>query len=199
MSAQSQNKVEEKRATGETDVSVSLVVDGSGKVGIDTGIGFLDHMLTLFCVHGRFDLGVKAKGDTQVDFHHTVEDVGIVLGDAIKKALSLRKGVRRYGNAVIPMDETLASVTLDLSNRPYLVFKVPFVSATVGGFDTQLFGEFFRALVTRAGITCHIQVPYGANDHHMIEAVFKAFGRALAAAMEIDPKAPDVFSSKGVL
>ncbi|MDI6796398.1 MAG: imidazoleglycerol-phosphate dehydratase HisB [Desulfatibacillaceae bacterium] len=199
MSAQSQNKVEESRTTGETAVSVSLLVDGNGQTKIDTGIGFLDHMLTLFCVHGRFDLAVTAKGDTQVDFHHTVEDVGIVVGDAIKKALSLRRGVRRYGSAVIPMDEALASVALDLSNRPYLVFIVPFACPTVGGFDTQLFKEFFRALVTRAGITCHIQVPYGANDHHMIEAVFKAFGRALAVAMEIDPKAPEVFSSKGVL
>jgi imidazoleglycerol-phosphate dehydratase len=199
MSAKSSDMIEEKRTTKETDVYVALRADGKGNADIATGIGFLDHMLTLFCVHGRLDLAVKAKGDTEVDYHHTVEDVGIVLGDALKKTLAGRKGVRRYGSALVPMDEALASVALDLSNRPYLVFKVPFASATVGGFDTQLFSEFFRALVTRAGITCHIQVPYGANDHHMIEAVFKAFGRALAAAMEIDPHAPEVFSSKGVL
>ncbi|MEW5736534.1 MAG: imidazoleglycerol-phosphate dehydratase HisB [Thermodesulfobacteriota bacterium] len=194
-----ENLFQSARKTRETDVAVSIRVPGQGKAEVSTQVGFLDHMLTLFAVHGMFDLSVAATGDTHVDFHHTVEDVGITLGDALFAAVKDRTGFARYGNAVVPMDEALAEAAVDLSRRPYLVFEVPFVNQAVGGVETQLFREFFRAVVVRAQMTLHLRVPYGKNDHHMIEAVFKAFGRALAAALAPDPRVTGVLSSKGVL
>ncbi|SHL00458.1 imidazoleglycerol-phosphate dehydratase [Desulfatibacillum alkenivorans DSM 16219] len=187
------------RTTKETQVEIALNLDGTGEVQVDTGIGFFDHMLTLFGCHGRFDLKIKAVGDLEVDLHHTVEDVGLVLGEVFKKALGDGAGIRRYGFSVVPMDEALAQVALDLSGRPFLVFSVPFAGPSIGEFDTQLPQEFFRAFVNKAGATCHIQVPYGENDHHMIEAVFKAWGRALRQAASIDPDVRGIPSTKGVL
>lgn len=191
--------VTKTRKTKETQVSVSLRINGTGETDISTGAPFLDHMLVLFAAHGLFDLGIRASGDTDVDFHHTVEDVGLVLGEALSEALGDRAGLRRYGQAGIPMDEALAQVALDLSKRPFLVFNVPFSGPSINGFDTQLFKEFFRALVQRGGLTCHILVPYGENDHHKIEAAFKAFGRALDLATQKDSRVQGVPSSKGVL
>ena len=188
-----------ERATRETRVRAALKIGGAGRAEMATGIGFLDHMLTLFAVHGRFDLLVAASGDTHVDFHHTVEDVGIVLGDALGKAIGDGAGLSRYGHAVVPMDEALAEVSVDLSRRPFLVFDAAFAGERIGDFDTQLFEEFFRALAHRAGITLHVLVPYGKNDHHRIEAVFKAAGRALSLAFAPDPRGGGVPSSKGVL
>ncbi len=191
--------VAKSRATKETEVSVAFKIDGRGEAEVSTGVPFLDHMLTLFAVHGLFGLSVKATGDTEVDFHHTVEDVGLVLGDALSEALGARKGLVRYGFSVVPMDEALAQVSIDLSKRPFLVFQVPFSGPSIKDFDTQLPKEFFQALVTRGGLTCHVNVPYGENDHHMTEAVFKAFGRALDQATRSDPRVEGVPSSKGVL
>lgn len=188
-----------KRATSETNVRVILNIDGSGKADVSTGIGFLDHMLILFAHHGRFDLEVKASGDIDVDLHHTVEDVGLVMGEAFKKAIGGAKGIKRYGHAVVPMDEAIALVTVDVSGRPFLVFNVDFTGPAIGEFDTQLPCEFFRAFANKANMTCHIQVPYGENDHHIIEAVFKAWGRALGQAALIDPAIQGVLSTKGVL
>jgi imidazoleglycerol-phosphate dehydratase len=188
-----------QRRTGETDVSVKIDLDGSGRVEISTGIPFFDHMLTLFGAHGLFDLSVTAVGDLQVDYHHTVEDVGIVLGNAVSRALGDRRGIRRYGHAVTPMDETLAEVALDLSNRPYLSFRVPAPLSSPGPFDAGLAKEFFRALSTRGGMTLHVDVRYGENEHHVIESVFKAFGRALRQAAAPDPRVEGVPSTKGAL
>jgi len=187
------------RKTKETDVRVSIRVNGSGQTDISTGAPFLDHMLVLFAVHGLFDLSIHAVGDTDVDYHHTVEDVGLVLGETLAEALGDRASLRRYGHAVIPMDESLASVAVDLSKRPFLVFNVPFASPFISSFDTQLFKEFFRALAQKGGLTCHINVLYGENDHHKIEAAFKAFGRALDQATQEDSRVRGVPSSKGVL
>lgn len=186
-----------KRETKETSIQMELDLDGTGTGNIATGIPFFDHMLTLFTVHGFFDLTVKAKGDLEVDFHHTVEDIGLVLGELLSEALGDRKGIRRYGSAVTPMDETLATVSLDLSNRPYLVYNVPSVGHTGSGFDVQLAGEFFRAFAVKGGITLHINVQYGENEHHVIEAVFKSLGRALDEAVAFDERIKDVRSSKG--
>lgn len=188
-----------KRKTAETDITLKLSVDGSGKSGIDTGIGFLDHMLTLFSKHGLFDLEVRAQGDLQVDCHHTVEDIGIVLGQALKDALSRKEGIRRYGTSVVPMDETLASVSLDLGGRPYLVCNIGFSSECAGGMDTGLVEEFFRAVSVNAGMNIHINVHYGSNNHHIIEAVFKAFARALDEATRTDARIDGVMSTKGTL
>ncbi|MEJ5347289.1 MAG: imidazoleglycerol-phosphate dehydratase HisB [Desulfosoma sp.] len=188
-----------ERKTQETAISVKIVLDGTGMVDVDTGLPFFDHMLTLWAVHGLFDLTLRAQGDLEVDGHHTVEDVGICLGQALSKALGDRKGLRRYGTAFIPMDEALAQVSLDLSNRPYLVYRVPSLAERVGTFDSELVPEFFRALCQNGGITAHILVPYGANTHHILEAVFKAFGRALDEAASLDPRRSAVPSSKGVL
>ncbi|MGI6668637.1 MAG: imidazoleglycerol-phosphate dehydratase HisB [Acetivibrionales bacterium] len=188
-----------KRKTAETDITVRLAVDGSGKSDVDTGIGFFDHMLTLFSKHGLFDLEVKANGDLQVDCHHTVEDVGIVLGQALKDALGRKEGIRRYGTSVIPMDETLASVSVDIGGRPYLVCNIDFTSESVGGMDTGLVEEFFRALAVNAGMNIHINVHYGSNNHHIVEAVFKAFARALDEAVGIDSRIDGVMSTKGTL
>ncbi len=188
-----------ERATMETSISVEICLDGAGAADLCTGVPFLDHMLTLFAVHGLFDLKVKAQGDLEVDAHHTVEDIGISLGQALSKALGDRKGITRYGNFTIPMDEALASVSLDLSNRPFLVYDTPPMAERTGDFETQLVPEFFRAFCQHGGITLHIRILYGANTHHMIEAAFKAFGRALAAAVSPDPRRKGIPSSKGAL
>ena len=192
-------KAEIARKTSETDVALTLLIDGKGASKITTGIGFLDHMLTLFAKHGRFDLELSASGDLHVDSHHTVEDVGIVLGQALKEALGDKKSISRYGTSFVPMDEALAMVSLDISGRPYLVFDVSFSNDRVGEMDTELFEEFFRALAFNAGITLHIKELHGGNNHHIIEAVFKAFGRALAEAAEVDGRIEGVLSTKGIL
>ncbi len=189
-----------ERNTSETRIRMEFNLDGKGKAtSVSTGIPFFDHMLSLFAVHGFFDLSVEAKGDLEVDHHHTVEDLGLVLGEAIRKALGDRKGIRRYGNATTPMDETLGTVTLDLSNRPFLVFNVPSSLLQSGNSLTCLSKEFFRALSTRGGITLHVNVVYGENEHHIIESVFKSLGRALNEASCLDPRISDVRSSKGTL
>jgi imidazoleglycerol-phosphate dehydratase len=188
-----------ERKTKETQISVNLNLDGTGKHQVATGIGFFDHMLTLFSVHGLFDLKVAATGDIEVDFHHTIEDVGLVLGDALTKALGDRKGICRYGHAMIPMDDSLAQVAVDLSNRPYMVFRLPEKMPLQNGMDASLAKEFFRAVAQRAGMNLHIEVAYGENWHHMVEAVFKGFARALRAAVALDSRMPEVPSSKGSL
>jgi imidazoleglycerol-phosphate dehydratase len=190
---------EMKRKTGETDICLTLHMDGTGASDIETGIGFFDHMLNLFARHGLMDLKVKAMGDLEVDAHHTVEDVGIVLGQAVKEALGEKKSIRRYGTAHVPMDEALAMVALDLSGRPFLVFDAQFSADRVGQMDTELVEEFFRAVAFHAGITLHIKVFYGSNNHHMIEAIFKAFGRALDEATRADERILGVMSTKGSL
>jgi imidazoleglycerol-phosphate dehydratase len=187
------------RKTKETNIRISLKLDGKGQAEIASGIPFLDHMLTLFAVHGFFDLSVKAEGDLDVDFHHTVEDVGLVLGDAISQALGERKGIRRYGHVVIPMDDALAAVTVDLSNRPFMVYNTPDSIVYGIALNASLAKEFFRALVNRGGMNLHINVAYGENDHHVIESIFKAFGRALDQAVTVDGRTSGVPSSKGTL
>lgn len=188
-----------ERNTNETRIRAELNIDGTGKNKVSTGIGFFDHMLTLFSVHGHFDVQVEASGDIEVDFHHTIEDVGLVLGEAVSQALGERKGICRYGQALIPMDDSLAQVAVDLSNRPYLVFRVPENMPLQNGMDASLAKEFFRAVSQRAGMNLHIQIAYGENWHHMIEAVFKGFGRALRSAVALDNSSPAVPSSKGRL
>lgn len=188
-----------ERTTTETDIRIQLNLDGTGAVEVSTGIGFFDHMLSLLGAHGFLDGSIAATGDLGVDHHHTVEDVGIVLGDAIGHALGDRKGIRRYGHAVTPMDETLAEVSLDLANRPYLVYRVPSCVVPGTGFDTHLGKEFFRALATRSGMTLHIDLRYGENEHHILEAVFKAFGRAFHQAVSLDDRISGVRSTKGSL
>ena len=190
---------EKSRKTTETYVKVSLNLDGSGKYNVTTGIGFFDHMLSLMGKHSLMDLNIKADGDLVVDAHHTVEDTGIVLGKCICDALGDRSKIKRYGSAYVPMDEALAFVSLDISGRPYLVFDGDFNKDMVGNMDTQLVDEFFRALAFNAGITLHIKVLYGKNDHHMIEAIFKAFARALCEAITIDPRITGVNSTKGCI
>ncbi|MBU4231836.1 MAG: imidazoleglycerol-phosphate dehydratase HisB [Desulfobacterales bacterium] len=186
------------RQTRETEVNLELELDGRGRAVIDTGIPFLDHMLHLFTAHGYFDLTVKAKGDLEVDQHHTVEDIGICLGQAFREALAQRPGVRRFGSARVPMDEALAQVTVDLSNRPFLHLEVDLPPGGAG-LDPQLLKEFWRAVSIHGGMTLHISVPYGENTHHILEAVFKAAGRALDAATQPEPRAQGVPSTKGVL
>ena len=187
------------RKTKETKIALKLDLDGSGQHSIDTSVGFLDHMLTLLTAHGRFDLELKAEGDLWVDQHHTVEDVGICLGEAFSKALGKRESIQRYGQQLVPMDEALALVAVDLSNRPFLVYRVPELSERVGEFETQLIREFFGAFSVKAGATLHINVYYGNNSHHIIEAVFKAWARAMKQACAIQPDADGVPSTKGVL
>jgi imidazoleglycerol-phosphate dehydratase len=187
------------RKTKETNIRIKLQLDGNGQADIASGIPFLDHMLTLFAVHGFFDLFVKAEGDLDVDLHHTVEDVGLVLGDVITQALGDRKGIRRYGHAVIPMDDALAAVTVDLSNRPFLVYHTPDSVASGIALNPSLAKEFFRALVNRGGMNLHVNVAYGENDHHVIESIFKAFARALDQAVTVDGRTSGVPSSKGTL
>jgi len=190
---------EVERITKETSIRLSFSLDGQGTSEIASGIPFFDHMLTLFAVHGFFDLSLHADGDLDVDFHHTVEDVGLVLGDAISKSLGERKMIRRYGHAVVPMDDALAAVTVDLSNRPFLAYHVPDPAVSSIALNSSLAKEFFRAVVNRGGMNLHINVQYGENDHHMIEAIFKAFGRALDQASSIERRTSAVPSSKGVL
>ena len=188
-----------QRETAETSVSVDLVLDGSGAGDIDTGIPFFDHMLVLLAKHSLFDLTIKARGDLAVDFHHTVEDTGIVLGEALAAALSTKTGIRRYGWARIPMDETLAQVAIDLSGRPFLAFRVPPETGPIGSFDFELVEEFSRALAMSSAMTLHVEVEYGKNNHHIAEAIFKALARALDMACQIDPRVTGVPSSKGKL
>lgn len=192
-------KVKISRTTKETGIKVDLNLDGLGQHKISTSIPFLDHMLSLLAAHGLFDLRIQARGDTAVDFHHTVEDIGLCLGSALKQALGGKEGVRRYGSAFVPMDESLASVHVDLSGRPHLVFHLPLRKRKIGDFDTELVKEFFQALVNNAGITLHAQVAYGKNGHHMVESLFKACGRALRQAVSKDEKVRGVPSTKGRL
>jgi imidazoleglycerol-phosphate dehydratase len=188
-----------ERITSETRVSLKLVIDGSGVSTISTTVPFLDHMLHLFSRHGLFDLEVEAQGDIDIDFHHTVEDIGIVLGEAFRKALGDKQGIVRYGTARIPMDETLADVTIDLSGRPYLVYNVNLPKVKVGDFDVELAREFFQAFANTCGCNLHLNLLYGENVHHIIEACFKGFGRALDSATRQDPRLSGVMSTKGVL
>jgi len=194
-----ERKAQINRKTGETDIKLTINLDGSGKSNINTGVGFLDHMLDLFTRHGLFNLEVSAKGDLHVDAHHTVEDVGIVLGQAIKEALGDKKSIKRYGSCFVPMDESLALVALDLSGRPFLVFDVNLPAQKLGNMETELVEEFFRAVAFNAGMNLHIKLLYGNNTHHIIEAIFKAFGRALDQAVLIDDRIEGVMSTKGLL
>jgi imidazoleglycerol-phosphate dehydratase len=194
-----ERKAEIKRKTAETDVQVRLLVDGTGSAQVSTGVGFLDHMLTHVAVHGLLDLEVKATGDLHVDYHHTVEDVGIALGQALASALGDRAGVTRFGEAVVPMDDALAQVVLDLSGRAHLCYDDGLPPGKVGDVDIELFQEFFAALVRNAGVTLHVRALSGRNAHHVIEAVFKALGRAMDAAARIDPRRTGVPSTKGSL
>ena len=187
------------RDTKETQIKLTLDLDGSGISKLDTGIGFFEHMLDGFARHGLFDLELTCKGDLDVDCHHSIEDVGIVLGTAIKEAVGDKKGIVRYGSCMLPMDETLALCAIDLSNRPYLVFDAEFASDRVGEMDTQMVKEFFYAVSYSAGMNLHLKVLYGENDHHKMEALFKAFAKALDAATRIDPRISDVLSTKGAL
>jgi len=188
-----------ERKTKETDIKITFGLDGESKYAIDTSIPFLDHMLSLMCKHGLFDMKIKAKGDIDVDYHHTVEDVGIVCGKAVRQALGNMKGISRYGQASVPMDEALAAVSLDVSGRSYLVYKVEFRrKSKIKNFDPDLIEDFLQAFVSNSGITLHVESPYGRNTHHIIEAVFKALGRALRQAVSIDPRVKGVPSTKGV-
>lgn len=188
-----------ERTTTETEVRVDLTLDGTGRGRIRTTIPFLDHMLTLLAKHGFFDLTVQAKGDTEIDDHHTVEDIGIVIGDALKQALGTKEGVRRFGWASVPLDETLAQVTVDLSGRPYLVYNVKLPHRRIKGFDLYLFEDFFQALMTHAALNLHVNVLYGRNPHHIMEAVFKALAKALDQATALDDRVSGVLSTKGRL
>ncbi len=188
-----------QRKTGETDITVTIDLDGTGKAQIATGIGFFDHMLDAFARHGLFDLTVQAAGDLKVDGHHTVEDVGIVLGGAIAKALGDKKGIRRFGDCILPMDESLAMAAVDLSGRPYFVMDAQFGAQSVGDFDTELVQEFFYSLSYASMMNLHLRLLAGNNAHHMIEAMFKAFAKSLDQATTIDPRVQGVPSTKGSL
>jgi len=189
-----------RRTTKETDVEVAVDLDGSGASAIATGIGFLDHMLDLLARHSRIDLAIKAKGDLHIDHHHTTEDVGIALGQAVRQALGDMKGITRYADVHVPMDEALTRVAVDISGRPYLVFKAEFVRDKVGSFDTELVQEWFQAFAVNSGITLHVTTLCGSNDHHIAESCFKGLARALRAAVAIDPRAADeIPSTKGSL
>jgi imidazoleglycerol-phosphate dehydratase len=193
-------KASVERKTKETEISVSVNLDGSGRSEIATGIGFLDHMLEQLSRHSLIDLTVKAKGDLHIDFHHTTEDTGIAIGEAVSKALGERRGINRYGDAMIPMDETLTRVALDASNRPYLIWKVSFSKPKLGEMDTELFKEWFQAFAQSAGLTLHVENLYGENNHHIVESCYKGLARALRVAVEIDPRKSDAIpSTKGVL
>lgn len=187
------------RKTGETNIQLSFNVDGEGVAEIDTGVPFMNHMLDLFTKHGQFNLTVQANGDIEVDDHHTTEDIGICLGMALKDALGDKKGIKRYGNSFVPMDETLAQVVIDLSNRPHLEFRAEFPSDKVGTFDTELVHEFLWKLALEARMNLHVVLHYGKNTHHMIEAIFKALARALDEATTIDPRIKGIPSTKGML
>jgi imidazoleglycerol-phosphate dehydratase len=188
-----------KRKTAETEIELELNLDGSGQSSIDTGVGFLDHMLVLFAKHGVFDLRVKAVGDLHIDQHHTVEDVGICLGQAVREALGDKQGIRRYGHFTLPMDETLVTTAIDLSGRCYLEYRVEFPSTTIGAFDTQLVEEFWQAFAGNALCNLHLLLHHGRNSHHISEAIFKSTARALRMAVELDPRSPGVPSTKGSL
>ncbi|HLQ74619.1 MAG TPA: imidazoleglycerol-phosphate dehydratase HisB [Alloiococcus sp.] len=188
-----------KRDTAETKINLDFLIDGTGEVNVNTKIGFLDHMLTLFTSHGLFDLTVECDGDVEVDYHHSTEDIGIALGQAFKKAIGTKEGITRYASFTVPMDETKATVDLDISGRPFLVYNVEGLKDKVGSFDTELVEEFFVGFTNHAGVTLHINVPYGKNTHHMIEAIFKAFGRALDEASMKNSRVKGVPSTKGLL
>ena len=189
-----------KRTTKETDIEVAVDLDGAGTSSVVTGIGFLDHMLDLLARHSRIDIAVKAKGDLHIDQHHTTEDVGIALGQAVKQALGDMKGITRYADVQVPMDEALTRVAIDISGRPFLVFKAEFARDKVGTFDTELVREWFQAFAMNAGITLHVETSYGTNDHHISESCFKGLARALRTAVAIDPRAAgEIPSTKGTL
>ena len=193
-------RAEVTRKTRETQVRAAVNLDGEGRAKVATGIGFLDHMLEQLARHSLIDLEVEAKGDLHIDFHHTTEDTGIVIGQAVAEALGSRAGIQRYGDALIPMDETLTRVALDASNRPYLIWKVSFTKPKLGEMDTELFREWFHAFAQAAGLTLHVENLYGENNHHIIESCYKGLARALRAAVSIDPRKPDaVPSTKGIL
>jgi len=197
--AQTNRRATIERVTSETQVKVELVLDGTGRGQIQTTIPFLDHMLTLLAKHGFFDLTIQAKGDTDIDDHHTIEDVGIVLGDALKQALGSKEGIRRFGWASIPLDETLAQVTVDLSGRPYLVYHIALPQRRIKTFDLGLFEDFFQAFTTHAALNLHVNLLYGRNPHHIMEAVFKALAKALDQATGLDGRGSGVPSTKGRL
>ena len=193
-------KAQVKRKTKETDIAVEIDLDGAGKSSAQTGIGFLDHMLDLLARHSRIDISVKAKGDLHIDHHHTTEDVGIAIGQAVKQALGDMKGITRYADVHVPMDEALTRVAIDVSGRPFLVFKVQFVRDKVGTFDTELVNEWFQAFAMNSGMTLHVETLYGSNDHHIAESCFKGLARALRTALAIDPRAAnEIPSTKGSL
>ena len=194
-----QRKSEVNRCTAETDIKLSINLDGTGRADINTGIGFFDHMLNSFARHGLFDLDVTVKGDLEVDSHHTIEDTGIVLGQAIKEAFGDKKGIKRFGECILPMDETLMLCALDLSGRPYLQYNIDLTVPKVGDFDTEMVHEFFYAVSYGAGMNLHLKQLDGVNNHHIIEAAFKAFAKALDRALEYDPRIADVLSTKGSL
>lgn len=187
------------RETNETKISVEINLDGGGKNNISTGIGFFDHMLNLFAAHGQFDLTVECEGDLDVDGHHSVEDIGIALGTAIKNALGEKRGINRYGTFFLPMDETLALVSLDFSGRPFLVYEAGELAPMIGGFDTELTEEFLRAFAFNAGLTLHVKILHGKNSHHKVEAIFKGLGHALRIAVAYDERVTGIPSTKGVL
>jgi imidazoleglycerol-phosphate dehydratase len=197
--SQPHRTAEVSRQTRETRVEVRVDVDGAGKADVQTGVGFFDHMLDLLARHSLIDLRVRAEGDLQIDAHHTVEDVGIVLGQALDRALGDKRGIFRYGWAIVPMDESLAQVAIDLSGRPALVFNADFSGRAIGTFDAELVEEFFRALVSNARMNLHVSAPYGTNGHHMAEAIFKATAKALRQATSLDPRNSGVPSTKGLL
>jgi len=200
MAAKQPNRTAEiSRKTKETNIRLALNLDGTGKSAARTGVGFFDHMLDLLARHSLIDMTIDAKGDLDVDAHHTVEDVGIVLGQAIEKALGDKRGICRYGWAIVPMDESLAQVAVDLSGRPAFVFKVKFPRGTIGDFPVELVEEFFKSLATNAKMNLHVTVPYGSNNHHISEAIFKATAKALRQAVSHDPRITDVPSTKGSL
>jgi len=187
------------RKTRETDIRVELELDGGGTAKIATGVGFFDHMLTHLARHSGWDLTVTAKGDLQVDFHHTIEDIGICLGSAVKQALGEKAGIERFANAAVPMDETLAEVAVDISGRSHLVYNVHYTTQKIGEFDVELIEEFIRAFVNNGDVTVHVNVPYGSNSHHIAEAIFKALARTLGEATSQDPRRRDIPSTKGTL
>ncbi len=199
MSEGKQRVAQIERNTNETQIALSFGVDGAGESKQNSGVPFLDHMLDLFTRHGHFDLTVKAKGDIEIDYHHTVEDIGICLGYALREALGDKKGIKRYGNAFVPMDDALAQVVIDISNRPHLEYRATYPTNMVGQFPTELVHEFLWKLALEARINLHVILHYGHNTHHMIEAIFKALGRALDEATTIDPRVKGVPSTKGVL
>ncbi len=190
---------EVSRKTKETNIELSICLDGEGNSGIDCGVPFMNHMLELFSKHGFFDLNVKAKGDLEVDYHHTLEDLGIVLGEALKKSIGTKKGINRYGSCLLPMDEALALVSLDLSGRSYLAYDVKTKADNVNGIDVRLFHEFFYAVAMNSGMTLHIKLLSGEEIHHVVEAVFKAFAKALRQAVDLNPRVKDIPSTKGRL